>query len=469
MESTRLKTENNRPCGMLSGPVAGSNPALGTLIHAQILHFIYPGIPKTAGLPPKNAPSDSVLDRLLASQRLAKETKMNYVLRINKFLAHIQKSPEEFLSATRKNPKAFEQKFIEYLKVRNAEVSSSTVWMDRDALKKLFELNRVQGIDWNYIHEYLPKHKKFGEDRAPTLEEVKKMVDRADLRMKCLILFLCSSGARIGSIEWLRWKDVEEVEADQNKLAKVTIYAGETEQYMTFITPECYRHLMEYKAGRERLGEKVVQTSRVFVTIPNRRQFDPSKVRPMPVKGMKNALRDLLNEIGMRTAQDKARKYRNYEFKQAHGFRKFFKTRMEMSGVKPIITELLMGHAIGVSNSYMKPTETELIEEYTKAIPNISILETKASTKEDIKQSFKREILLQIAGYKEEEVDKMDLSSIADEDFQKMVREKLLGAMTNNGSKQKVIPIGEVENHLTKGWEFVAALPDDRAILKLPF
>jgi hypothetical protein len=41
--------------------------------------------------------------------------------------------------------------------------------------------------------------------------------------------------------------------------------------------------------------------------------------------------------------------------------------------------------------------------------------------------------------------------------------------MVNNGSKQKVIPINEVESHLTQGWEFVAALPDNKAILKIPF
>jgi integrase len=343
--------------------------------------------------------------------------------------------------------------------------------MDRDALKKLFELNRVQGIDWNYINEFLPKHKKFGEDRAPTLEEVKKMVGRADLRMKCLILFLCSSGARIGSIEWLRWKDIEEVEPpDLRKFAKVTIYAGEVEQYSTFITPECYAHLVDYKAGRERIGEKVMPAYHVFVTQPNRRQFDPGAVRPIPVKGMKNALRDLLNEIGMRTAQQakEAGKYRNYEFKQAHGFRKFFKTRMELSGVKPIITEMLMGHTIGVSNSYMKPTETELIDEYRKAIPNLTIMESKGLAKEDIKQSFKREILLQIAGFKEEEVDKMDLTSIKDEDFQKMIREKLLGAMANNGNKQKVVPVAEVRDLIPQGWEYVAQLPTGEAIVRLP-
>ena len=48
------------------------------------------------------------------------------------------------------------------------------------------------------------------------------------------------------------------------------------------------------------------------------------------------------------------------------------------------------------------------------------------------------------------------------------MREKLLGVMANNGSRQKVIHASEVERYISQGWEYVAALPNDRAILKLP-
>lgn len=56
----------------------------------------------------------------------------------------------------------------------------------------------------------------------------------------------------------------------------------------------------------------------------------------------------------------------------------------------------------------------------------------------------------------------------SDEDFQKMVRERLLGAMANNGNRQKVVPFVEVKGALAEGWEFVAMLPNSEAIMKLP-
>jgi hypothetical protein len=39
----------------------------------------------------------------------------------------------------------------------------------------------------------------------------------------------------------------------------------------------------------------------------------------------------------------------------------------ETAGVKPIVTETLMGHSTGISDSYYRPTENDLLEEYLKA------------------------------------------------------------------------------------------------------
>jgi integrase len=58
---------------------------------------------------------------------------------------------------------------------------------------------------------------------------------------------------------------------------------------------------------------------------------------------------------------------RRYEFQADHGFRKWFKTRCEIAGMKSINIEILMGHSIGISDSYYRLTENELLIEYIKA------------------------------------------------------------------------------------------------------
>jgi len=42
--------------------------------------------------------------------------------------------------------------------------------------------------------------------------------------------------------------------------------------------------------------------------------------------------------------------------------------------MSPANVEILMGHDIGVSESYWRPTEHELLEDYLKAVPMLSIL-----------------------------------------------------------------------------------------------
>ncbi len=50
-------------------------------------------------------------------------------------------------------------------------------------------------------------------------------------------------------------------------------------------------------------------------------------------------------------------------------------------------------------------------------------------------------------------IDNLDLAKIPDDEIQRLVREKLLGAMANNGGRQRVVPVGEVENHKQRGLE----------------
>jgi hypothetical protein len=41
--------------------------------------------------------------------------------------------------------------------------------------------------------------------------------------------------------------------------------------------------------------------------------------------------------------------------------------------MRSINVESLMGHSIGVSNSYYRPTEDKLLDDYLKAIPFLTI------------------------------------------------------------------------------------------------
>lgn len=55
---------------------------------------------------------------------------------------------------------------------------------------------------------------------------------------------------------------------------------------------------------------------------------------------------------------------------------KFFKSRAEQV-MKPINVEILMSHSTGVSDSYYRPIEKDLLEDYLKAIDLLTINDDK--------------------------------------------------------------------------------------------
>jgi hypothetical protein len=63
---------------------------------------------------------------------------------------------------------------------------------------------------------------------------------------------------------------------------------------------------------------------------------------------------------------------RRHEWKAAHGFRKFYKTRTEQV-MRPINVEITIGHNVGVSSSYYRATDNELVQDYLKAIPQLTV------------------------------------------------------------------------------------------------
>ena len=75
----------------------------------------------------------------------------------------------------------------------------------------------------------------------------------------------------------------------------------------------------------------------------------------------------LLFSIGIRD-----QKKRRHDF-SVHGFRKYFKTRAEQAGMKPINVEILMGHSVGISDSYYRPTENELLQDYIRVIDALTV------------------------------------------------------------------------------------------------
>ena len=183
---------------------------------------------------------------------------------------------------------------------------------------------------------------------------------------------MASSGIRLGAWDYLRWKDIQPIER-QGKVvaAKIIVYAGDDEEYFSFITAEAYNELQKWMQYRQDGGEEIHKNSWVMRQLWDTKKGyyhhgtikNPEKLKP---SGIKRLMEDALWTQGIRKKPDLKRN--RYEFQTDHGLRKWFKTRCEISGMKSINIEILMGHSIGISDSYYKITEEELLREYLKAL-----------------------------------------------------------------------------------------------------
>jgi hypothetical protein len=282
-------------------------------------------------------------------------------------------------------------------RAQRGEISPATIPNYLKAIKLFCEMNDIQ-LSWKKISRGVPRTRQSANDRAPTKEEILKLVQYPDRRIKPIVYTMASSGIRLGAWEFLRWKDVIPISDDNGNMiaAKLIVYAGELDEYYTFVTPEAYSALNEWMDFRSSYGERISGASWLMRDIWQTTNINygaklglataPKKLKS---SGIKRLLERALWEQGIRRSLEKG--VRRHEWKSAHGFRKFYKTHAEQE-MKPINVEITLGHNIGVSASYYKPTESEVLEDYLKAIESLTISNDKTKlTKQvaELKQKSK--------------------------------------------------------------------------------
>lgn len=107
----------------------------------------------------------------------------------------------------------------------------------------------------------MPERRKVKVDRSHTYEEIGKMLEVADERMRAVILILASTGIRVGALPFIKLRNLKD-----NKL---TVYERLGEEYLTFTTPECQKAVNDYLDMRSRCGEILTGESLLI-----REQFD---------------------------------------------------------------------------------------------------------------------------------------------------------------------------------------------------
>jgi integrase len=325
----------------------------------------------------------------------APATKDKYIERLAKFLDFVgyggtkEEKARAFAARARADPNYAFNSILKFFQAKREQIDRKEMAIGtvRNYLKsiKLFCDMADLGIPWAKIARGLPRAKRFADDRAPTLEEIRKIVEYPDRRIKPVVYMMVSTGIRVGAWDYLKYGHITPIERGAKLVAaKVLVYAGTPDSYATFMTQEAYREVEAWMKFRKQCGEKISTDSWVMRDLWDteaaiRKNMHTDGVVTMPKKlssvGIKRLIERALWAQGLRKDLEEGKK--RHEFATCHALRKYFKTRCELAGVKPINVENLMGHSTGISDAYYRPNESELLDDYLKAMDSLSIDDTR--------------------------------------------------------------------------------------------
>lgn len=289
-------------------------------------------------------------ERFLGTRRspATRRTYKNSILRVTG-------DPDAFLDLSREQA---EGRLIDYFTASRGRYNGNSLQTWLLCVKSFCDFYDV-ALSWKKVKAVIPPAKKTSSDRAPTLEELRRALTHATLREKVVLLFMASSGVRVGAWKWLRVGDVVKRES----IASVRVYRGEPEEYTTFISPEASEALQAYLLARQKAGERMDADSPLLIgrwnEWENKIAETPVGLSPVTVAAI---LLEAWKKAGVRQKGVRG------EFKLAHGLRKFFRS-MASRAMSQDDVETLLGHA----SAYYRPTVEHLEEEYLKAIPMLSI------------------------------------------------------------------------------------------------
>ena len=300
--------------------------------------------------------------------------------------------------------------YIIHLK-QNKKLAPGSISMYISGIRHFYQMNDV-GLNWEKIKKFKGRFRNVVEDKPYTREQIKTLVDgAASLRDKCIILLMASAGLRRGALPYLRIRDLQKI--DKYQLYKIAVYKNEQEYYAAFCTPECAKYIDQYLDWRQRLGEKLHESTPLL-----RKSFDTvTEVnRPKPISHyiISTMITSLLDKTGVRVANEVNQRT---ELMQCHGFRKFFKTICINAGMNPLYSEYLMGHRSGLTKSYFKPSDAELLEGNDKALGYTAVIND-LTINEEYRLRKKLEELT-------EKKDRIEIMQIKHKEEMKFLREEM--------------------------------------------
>jgi integrase/recombinase XerD len=289
-------------------------------------------------------------------------TKKNYRIWLDQFLKFTKVTEHDALITLKDS--ALQVMLEDYLFHLKKTVSPNSIPPKFASLELFFAMNN-KVLNFKKIKKMFPEKTKKSGFESWTTKDIREMLRVCNTkRQRAIILFLSSTGVRLGVLPDLRMKHIKNKD---EYYKKVIVYEGSKEEYTTFLAPESAKALDEYLDERQKDGEIISDSSYVF-----RKRYQVGRGKPHNMSN--NSLADIISRIIHNSGVIREKNGKRFNVQINHGFRKRYNTILKLiSDVNPNIAEKLLGHKNGLDGVYFVPTEEELFEEFKKAVPELTI------------------------------------------------------------------------------------------------
>lgn len=311
-------------------------------------------------------------------------TKKAYENSLIRYCKHLKLKNIDDLLLHSSDPKLIESQIIDFImSLRQDNVSYATI---KFLIAPIFTFYQLNDILLN-VSRYLGEFKRVVKDQAYTTEQIQTALQNADARMRMIILILSSTACRVGALPSLTLGNLTKI-PDYN-LYKITFYEGTNNEYYTFTTREAaLTGINNYLEYRKRCGENILFNENTNRWEPDnvpliRLQFDINDTfqiklpQPMTLTGLRISLHNHLIRSGLRQIEHLTESNTCNRVRKSvpifNGFRKHVISTFIKAGLRHEIRELIVDHTTHLDQNYYRPNEEEVLSEYMKAEPYLTI------------------------------------------------------------------------------------------------
>ena len=351
--------------------------------------------------------------KLFHASNRSKRTDANYTRKLRQILCDVletvlhgtfEERVKEFVEIGKNNPDKMMDILVGFSAIMRERTNKdrndadylnpSTIPNYFSPIKKLLNVNDVL-VNWKRVTNTFPELDNVNETQGWTREDIRLMLDHTkNARNRALILTLASSGVRHGG-SLLRWGDLTPIHDVDGKMVNeedmegrvsgepecvaVNVCRRTPDEYVTFITPEAYRTIMEYAVEWEAdVGKKPKDDDPIF-------KSNGKVLKGLTASGISNIIRETALFAGVwRKNPDNPRRG---EIPTLDGFRRFFSKTLKDAPLREsslsilMKVELMIGckGLLPLDSGYYKTNPQELAYTYVNAVPDLTIGESERS------------------------------------------------------------------------------------------